>query len=241
MPKVDHTKRNDLTLAEWLNGADLPEGFRDWDGAYRHWDQWSSIGWAISCFLNEAKKKREYCVSNNQPKKKRIIPLLEELVALAELAGLTICSEDPAAVWGGIPSIIVKLPNSDTARIILNEYGEFWSTAMIPGLPCQMIRSWPNVAVRIYLGKDDQVKPSNAEELRTLASTFNLDIVFITSDPKEFPDEHYMLVHVPEHDGAKASIFHGVDGCFYSNREIPGIPMIKMPWQSKTKKFQIQI
>lgn len=52
---LDNTKRNSLTYEEWLNSKkQLPEGFKDWVGAYGHWERGNSISWAIFCFMKNA-------------------------------------------------------------------------------------------------------------------------------------------------------------------------------------------
>ncbi|HYC83546.1 MAG TPA: hypothetical protein VEB60_03335 [Candidatus Paceibacterota bacterium] len=51
---LDSDRRNGLTFRQWLEQEEsLPDGFRLWDGAYRHWDQSNPIEWAISRFQEE--------------------------------------------------------------------------------------------------------------------------------------------------------------------------------------------
>jgi hypothetical protein len=58
IPRVDFLRRKGITYEEWLaSGEPLPDGFKKWDGAYRHWDQWNPLGWAIYCYLNSKQKR----------------------------------------------------------------------------------------------------------------------------------------------------------------------------------------
>lgn len=175
---------------------------------------------------------------------KKIFPTVEELLALAELASLEVISQMQATGWCDIPSILVRLPETrHTARIELNDNGEIWATEEIPGLPCQVYRSWPNKLVRIFMGRFDQIHKSDPAQLRALADLFNLEVVFQTSGPKEFPEEHYMLVKIPktERGITKAMVFHGVDGKFYCNQIIPGVSMFQLHKQHKTKKYRLNV
>lgn len=60
--------RQGLTFEEWLNQQEkLPEGFREWEDIYRHWDQSNPLGWAIHDYL----KRKKGMISYLKRKKKK--------------------------------------------------------------------------------------------------------------------------------------------------------------------------
>lgn len=147
----DRLRREGLTHQEWLNSASdgLPEGFREWKEQYRHWDQHNPIGWAISCFLDEAKKHKGYKESKPRPQK-RTIPTLEDLRVIADILNLEIeeleiqDEFDGKDTTTGLPYIFVRYPGDiGGTRIFLDEYGQYWASSKIPGVPCKVIRTWP--------------------------------------------------------------------------------------------------
>ena len=59
--KSDGSAVQILTFVEWLSSEPkitLPDGFREWDKAYNHFDQANPLGWAVYCFRAEQRGQR---------------------------------------------------------------------------------------------------------------------------------------------------------------------------------------
>ena len=41
-----------MSFDEWLQSSQkpIPKGFKEWEGAHRHWDRSNPVGWAIYCY-----------------------------------------------------------------------------------------------------------------------------------------------------------------------------------------------